>query len=122
MKENNQEKGRSLYPSEIVLYSIFGSIWLVGLVFAILGMFAYNYGKLSENNLYALEKSFAKFFHMQGAMDFRLWGTIVMVVMMICFLITVYAYADRAEKKKAAERRKAERMRILMEADATKNS
>lgn len=118
MAENEKKQKRSLYTSEIVLYSIFGAFWIVGFVFAILGLFAYNYGKLSENSLYALQKSFATFFKMKSTvMDFRLWGTIIMVVMMVCFLITVFAYANRAEKQAAEERRRAERMRILMEAD-----
>lgn len=119
----SQEKKtkRKPFTSEIVLYSIFGAIWIVGFVFAILGVCAYNVGKLSENDLYALQKSFASFFHMNGVMDFRLWGSLLMVVSMIAFLIAIAAYSNKAEQEEAKERRRAERMRILMEADESNN-
>lgn len=108
---------RKLYTSEIVLYSIFSAIWLFGLIFAIFGILAYNVGKLSLNPFYAMQKSFATFFHMSGVMDFRLWGTIVMIVAMIAFLIAIFAYTAKASNEEAAARRKAERMKILMDMD-----
>lgn len=116
MAETNKKK-RKLYTSEIVLYSIFGAIWLFGFVFAILGVCAYNVGKLSLNPLYALEKQFASAFGQTGAMDFRLWGTLVMVVAMIAFLIAIFAYSNKATNEEAAERRRQERLAILRDAD-----
>lgn len=116
------KKKRKFYTSEIVLYSIFGAILLFGFVFAILGVCAYNVGKLSVNPLYNLEKQFATAFHMNGVMDFRLWGTLVMVVAMIAFLIAIYAYSLRASREEAAERRRKERMAILMDFDASKDA
>lgn len=117
--ENTQttKTKRKLYTSEIVLYSIFGAIWLFGFVFAILGILAYNVGKLSLNPLYTLQKNFATFFGMNGVMDFRLWGSLVMVIAMIAFLIAIFAYSSKSNNEEAAERRKAERMKILMDLD-----
>lgn len=114
---NNKQK-RKLYTSEIVLYSIFGAIWLFGFVFAIFGVLAYNVGKLSLNPFYAMQKNFASFFNMSGVMDFRLWGTLVMAVAMIAFLIAIFAYSAKATNQAAAERRKAERLKILMDLDS----
>ncbi len=112
-----ENKKRKLYTSEIVLYSIFGAIWLFGFVFAIFGVIAYNYGKLSLNPFYTMQKNFATFFGMTGAMDFRLWGSLVMIIAMIAFLIAIFAYSSRATSEEAAKRRKEERMKILMDLD-----
>lgn len=112
-----QVKKRKLYKSEKILYAVFGAIWIFGFVFAILGVLAYNVGKLSQNPFYQLQKSFATFFKMDGVMDFRLWGTLVMIVAMIAFLIAIYAYTNKSNTEEAAARRKAERMKILMDLD-----
>lgn len=118
MAETKRKGGlRKLYTSELVLYIIYGVLWLTGFVFAILGVFAYNYGKLSTNPLYALQKSFAAFFNMTGVMDFRVWGSILMLIMMVFFLVTIFFYSSHAEKSAAEERRRQERMRILMAGD-----
>ena len=114
---SNKQK-RKLYTSEIVLYYIFGAIWLFGFVFAIFGVLAYNVGKLSLNPFYTMQKNFASFFNMSGVMDFRLWGTLVMAVAMIAFLIAIFAYSAKANNQAAAERRKAERLKILMDLDS----
>lgn len=114
---NNKPK-RKLYTSEIVLYSVFGAIWLFGFVFAIFGILAYNVGKLSLNPFYTMQKNFASFFKMDGVMDFRLWGTLVMAVAMVAFLIAIFAYSSKATNQAAAERRKAERLKILMDLDS----
>ncbi len=116
--ENTQNKPkRKVYRSEIILYSIFGAIWVFGFVFAIFGILAYNVGKLSLNPFYTMQKNFATFFKMDGAMDFRLWGSLVMIVAMIAFLIAIYAYSSKAANEEAAKRRKEERLKILMDLD-----
>ena len=113
-----EKQKRKIYTSELVLYVIIALLWLTGFVFAILGVFAYNYGKLSNNGLYALQKSFAAFFGMkESVMDFRLWGTGVMLVAMIAFLIVIFVYSSKATNEVAAERRREERRRILEETD-----
>lgn len=117
MEENLENKKRKLYTSEIVLYCVFGAIWLFGFVFAIFGILAYNVGKLSINPFYKMQKSFATFFGMTGAMDFRLWGSLVMIIAMIAFLIAIFAYSSKATNEEAKKRRKAERMKILMDLD-----
>ncbi len=115
--ENTAKPKRKLYTAEIVLYSVFGAIWLFGFVFAILGVCAYNVGKLSLNPLYQMQKDFATFFHMTGVMDFRLWGSLVMIVAMIAFLIAIFAFTNKSNQEEAARRRKEERMKILMDLD-----
>ena len=117
MAENNNK--RKIYKGEIVWYSIFGALWITGLVFAVLGVCAYNVGKLSTNPIYALQKSFATFFKMDGVMDFRFVGTVAMVIAMIGVLIVVFSYSNKAVQEAAKKRRHEERMRILMESDET---
>ncbi len=114
------DKKRKLFTGEIVWYSIFAAIWVTGLVFAILGMCAYNVGKLSTNSIYSLQKSFATFFNMSGVMDFRLVGSLAMVVAMIGFLIAIFYYSNKMAQEENKRRRYEERMRILMEGDESK--
>lgn len=115
MKENKEK--RKIFKGEKIWYAILGVIWIFGLVLAILGMCAYNVGKLSTNALYAFEKSVAQFFKMQGVMDFRLVGTLFMIVAMIAIIIAIFYYSNKAIQEANRERRYQERMRILMEAD-----
>lgn len=117
MEDTKKQNKRKLFTGEIVWYSILGAIWLFGLVFAILGICAYNVGKLSTNPLYALQKQFATFFKMSGVMDFRLWGTLVMIVAMIGLLIVIFYYTNKTVQEENRRRRYEERMRILMESD-----
>lgn len=104
---------RIIYKSEIVWYSIFGAIWLLGLILGILGICAFNVGKLSNNPLYQAQKDLATFFGVEGLIDFRLVGTIIMLIAMVLFLIAIYVYSTKANEKLAAERRAEERRRIL---------
>lgn len=110
---------KKLYTSEIVLYIVYGVCWLTGFVFSILGTIAYNVGRITDNPLYQAEKGFAKAFgQADGTVwDFRIFGAIVMVVFMIAFLITIYAYSSKKTREDAATKRKEERMRILMAGD-----
>ncbi|MCH3966742.1 MAG: hypothetical protein LKE52_03890 [Bacilli bacterium] len=112
----DKKKSRTkLYKSEIVWYSVFGVIFVFGFVVAILGVCAYNVGRLSDNALYQFEKSVATFFKQTGVCDFRLWGTLFMIVALIGFLISIYHYSNKASDEEAAKRRHAERLRILMD-------
>lgn len=120
MNEKQSKKTRKVFGGEIAWYAIFGSLWITGFVFAILGVCAYNVGKLSTNSLYDLQRRFAAFFHMDGVMDFRVVGTIAMVIAMIGILIVVFSYTSKASELEAKKRRQAERMKILMEADEEK--
>lgn len=120
MEETNKKSSRQIFKGEIVWYCIFGAIWVTGFVFAILGICAFNVGKLSTNPLYALQKSFASFFKMQGVMDFRIVGTVAMIIAMIGVLIVVFSYTAKTVELEAKKRRHEERMRILMESDQEK--
>lgn len=116
------KKRRTIYRSEIVWYSILGALWLFGLIMAILGTCAYNVGRISANTLYGAEKAWARFFGMADGsiLDFRIVGTVVMIVSMLCFFIAIYAYSSKVSEEKAAERRRQERLRILMESPLEK--
>lgn len=105
-----------IYKSELVLYIIFGLVWITGFVFSVLGTVAYNVGRITDNPLYQAQKGFAAAFgRPEGTVwDFRVFGAIVMVVSMICFLIAIYAYSSKKTHEDAAKKRKEERMRILM--------
>ena len=108
-------KIKSLYLSEFIILLVLSLFFITGLVFAILGMFAFNVGKLADNPLYQAQKSFATFFKSkEGAVfDFRIFGTIVMVVSMLGFLLSVYLYSLKETKEIAKKRRIEERNRIL---------
>lgn len=110
---------KKIYTSELVLYIVFGICWLTGFVFSVLGVVAYNVGNINDNVLYQAQKGFAKAFgQADGTVwDFRIFGALVMVFFMICFLITIYAYSSKKTHEDAAIKRKEERMRILMAND-----
>ncbi len=116
------KKTRKVFTSEIVWYSVFAAIWVTGLVLAILGVCAYNVGRLSDNPLYQAQKGLAAFFGGTGIADFRIVGTCFMLVAMIGFLITIYHYSNKVSQQAAEKRRYEERMRILMESDVTPSS
>lgn len=114
MKKKEAKKIKNLYLSEFIILIVLSVIFITGLVFAILGMIAFNVGKLSDNPLYQLQKSFATFFGHNGAVfDFRIFGTIIMVVAMLGFLISIYLYSLKEAKEIANKRRIEERNRIL---------
>ena len=102
-----EKKRRTIYRSEIVWYSILGGLWLFGLILAILGVCAYNVGKISLNPLYGAERAWAAFFGMPegSVLDFRIVGSIVMVVSMLCFFIAIYAYSSKVSEEKDHDRR-----------------
>ena len=54
---------------------------------------------------------------MDGVMDFRLWGTLVMIIAMIGLLIVIFYYTNKTVQEENKRRRYEERMRILMESD-----
>ena len=113
---------KKIYTNELVLYIVFGLIWITGFVFSVLGTIAYNVGRITDNPLYQAQKGFAKAFgRPDGTVwDFRIFGAIVMVAAMILFLIAIYAYSSKKTHEEAALKRKEERMRILMAGEETK--
>jgi flagellar biogenesis protein FliO len=117
--ETKVRKERKVYPLEIIWYSFFGLVWVTGLVLAILGVCAWNVGRLSDNPLYAAQKGLAAAFGGKGIADFRIVGTCFMLVAMVGFLIALYYYATKISQKEAEKRRYEERMRILMAGEST---
>ena len=91
-KKNN---AKAYKRNEIILLSVFGAIWLLGFVLAILGIVAYNLPKLTENNpLYAAQKGFASFLGINGVVDFRILGTVIFLVATIFIIIVLRHYAN----------------------------
>lgn len=98
--------------TEIVLLSIFGAIWLFGFVLAILGVYAFNGpGKISNNPIYSAQRNLAQFLGMKGLVDFRIWGSIILVLAMIVLIGILYHYANKYDSIKAKKERTAERMK-----------
>ena len=114
MAKKERIKIKSLYLSEFIILIVLGVFFLFGFVTSILGMFAFNYGKLADNELYQFQKEVATFFKLKSTVaDFRIIGTIIMVVIMLFFLICVYIYSSIETKEIAQKRRQEERQRIL---------
>lgn len=118
MTKENKEK-RIIYKSEIFWYVVFGLIWVAGLVLAILGVCAFNVGKITLNPLYQAQADFAAFFGGTGIVDFRILGSIMMVVSMLFLFIIFYVYSAKVSEKIAERRRFEERMKILNDSDET---
>ena len=59
-------------------------------------------------------------FGQTGLWDFRIVGTILMIFAMLCLLIAIYAYSNKATAEANEKRRKEERLRILMESTGRK--
>lgn len=116
----SKKSKRKIFKGEIVWYSILGVIWVFGFVLSILGVCAFNIGKLSTNSIYQFQKTIGAFINIPS-LDFRLVGSLFMIVTMIGFLIVVYYYSTKANQLEAKERRKQERMRILMEDENPEN-
>ena len=117
MAEESKKSRRVVYKAELVWYGILGALWLFGLILSILGVCAYNVGKISSNTLYGAEKAWASFFGMpEGSiLDFRILGSVIMIVCMLVFFVVIFLFSSKASEEKAAERRRQERMRILMD-------
>lgn len=104
--------------TEIVLLAVFGSLWLLGFILAVLGMVAFNApGRLSDNALYQAQKGLAKFLGMKGLVDFRILGSVVLIVAMIFIIWTLYHYANKYDAIKAKKARREERMKALLSDD-----
>lgn len=116
MMEETLKPKKKFYRSELIWYISLGVVWVTGFVLAILGTCAYNVGRLSSNPLYQAEKGFAAAFGQEEGTvwDFRIAGSIFMVVSMILFLIVIFYFSDKITRDEAAEKRKEERRRILM--------
>lgn len=110
--------------TEIVLLSVFGTVWVFGFILAILGVVAFNLPSLTINNpLYSAQKNLGKFLNINGIVDFRLLGSAILLVAMVFLIITIYHYANKYDQIKAKKARKEERLKsILKDAESTSDS
>lgn len=105
---------------EIFDYSLFGTIWVAGVTLGALGIFARNTETISDNPIYEAEVSMTKWLGWSiGTIDWRIFGLLVMIIGLIGLLITFNYFANKVEKEKAAEARRAERLKSIL-ADESK--
>lgn len=112
MKDKNKTK-------EIVCYSIFGTIWVGGLVLCCLGVYAYNGpGKLAYNPIFQAQKSLTSFLNWSTMVDFRILGSIICLISM-CFLIGfLYHFANRNDKVNSRKSKQLEKLKQMIEEDS----
>lgn len=114
-------KEKKTKVNEIVLLSVFGAIWLLGFILAILGMIAFNApGRLSDNPLYGAQKGLASFLGIKGLVDFRILGSVILIVAMVFIIWVLYHYANKYDSIKAKKARREERMKALLNEDESK--
>lgn len=101
----NKEKQTKVTRVEIFWLSLFGVIWVTGFVFSILGICAMNITPISENPLYLAQKSFGSLIGL-GLVDFRIFGTILLVVGMIGLILTFFYYSNKYDSVKIAKERR----------------
>ncbi|HBD06167.1 MAG TPA: hypothetical protein DCY93_02005 [Firmicutes bacterium] len=101
--------------TEIVLLVIFGCLWLLGLILGILGIIAFNLPKLtSDNPLYSAQVNLAQKLHMGNLIDFRILGTIILIIATLFIVIVLQHYAHKYDEIKAKTQRREERRRNLL--------
>ncbi len=101
----NKEKQTKVTKVEIFWLSLFGVIWVTGFVFSILGICAMNITPITENPLYLAQKSFGSLIGL-GLVDFRIFGTILLVVGMIGLILTFFYYSNKYDSVKIAKERR----------------
>ncbi len=101
----NKEKQTKVTRVEIFWLSLFGVIWVTGFVFSILGICAMNITPITENPLYLAQKSFGSLIGL-GLVDFRIFGTILLVVGMIGLILTFFYYSNKYDSVKIAKERR----------------
>lgn len=101
----NKEKQTKVTRVEIFWLSLFGVIWVTGFVFSILGICAMNITPITENPLYLAQKSFGSLIGL-GLVDFRIFGTILLVIGMIGLILTFFYYSNKYDSVKIAKERR----------------
>lgn len=102
---------------EIVWLSVFGTIWFIGFIFGILGLFAFNIEPVTTNPLYIAQRAFGTMMNM-GLVDFRIFGAILMLVSMIVMVIVLYYYANKHDTIKITKQRREKMLKDLLDANA----
>ncbi len=103
--------------AEIVWYSIFGVIFLTGLILGILGCYAYNISNISNDPVAQAMIQFSVFLKRSSVLDWRIFGSELMVIAMVGFIITTIIYMNKFVKEKASKKKYNERLEILMNSD-----
>lgn len=103
--------------SEIVWYSIFGVIFITGLILGILGICAVNLGAYSTNPIFLAMRDFSVFLKRSTILDWRILGAGLMIVAMIGFIISTIFYMNKFITEKASKKKYNERLQILMSSD-----
>ncbi len=112
---------KKIRTSEIVAYSIFGLIWIGGLVVCCLGIYAYNGpGKLAYNPIYQAQKTLSSYLNLSSTVDFRILGSIICLIAM-CFLIGfLYHFANKVDKGTSRKSKQLEKLKKLLEEEDKK--
>lgn len=110
-------KERKSIITEIVLLSIFGTFWVLGLVFCILGMCAFNIDPVTLNPIYMAQKTMGSIFGL-GLIDFRIFGTVILLVSMVLIIGILYYYANKYDTVKITKNRREKMMKELLEQNA----
>lgn len=109
-----------LSVKEIVWFSIFGVIFLTGIIIGILGICAVNIGSISSNPIFQAERDFSIFLRRSTILDFRIFGAGLMIVAMVGFIISTVIFMNKFIKEKASKKKYNERLQILMSSDLAK--
>lgn len=110
-----KSKVKQIKRSEIILLSIFGCIALLGFIISILGIIAFSLPTVTKNNpLYSAQVNFAKWLGIGSLVDFRILGTIIMVIGVVFLLVVLQHYASKHDEIQAKIQRKEERRKNLM--------
>ncbi len=105
---------------EIFDYSLFGTIWVAGVTLGALGIYARNTETISDNPIYEAEVNMTKWLGWSiGTIDWRVFGLLVMIIGLVGLLITFNHFANKTEKQKDAQARRAERLKAIL-ADESK--
>jgi len=115
------KKNKSTKVKEIVAYSIFGTIWVGGLVLCCLGVYAYNGpGKLAYNPIYQAQKTLSSYFNLSYTVDFRIVGAIICLISMCILIAFLYHFANRNEKNDARKSKQLEQLKQLIASEENK--
>lgn len=116
-EEDNSKLKYKLSVAEIVWYSIFGVIFITGLVLAILGCIVYNLKNVSGNPIANAMIQFSVFLKRSTVLDWRIFGSVLMIIAMVGIIITCVVSMNRFIKKEASKKKYNERLSLLMNSD-----
>ena len=106
LEDNSKEKFK-FSRNEIIWYSIFSLIFISGLTLCILGVCAIYITPVSTNPLFLAMRDFSIFLNRTTILDWRILGSIIMIIAMVGFIISVTVYTKKYK----------ERLKILMSSD-----